>query len=168
MKIKQKALNANLACQTMYIIVWTHLSKVLSTRNKLRNCLNTCKELIIQVSSVLQIPSSPANTAVCNTIYKPRCKQHCEQLLTSCAEGSSSMPGYTVCFHSMPFLFLSHSVVHNRCQYYQLIYAVTNKMSVQPNSAIYKEMLIQCQPKCFCPLLLNLESAQYALSQGKS
>ena len=39
-KIKQNALNANLARQTMYIILWLHLSEVLSMRNKFRNLVH--------------------------------------------------------------------------------------------------------------------------------
>ena len=75
---------------------------------------------VLEMPSLLQIHSSSATSAVCDTIFKSACRQQCQQVLTSCAVGSSNMHVYTICLHSVPLSFPSHSVVHNRCQYSQL------------------------------------------------
>ena len=51
---KQNALNANLACQTMYIILWLHLSEVLSMRNKFRNLVHESTGGAIIIADILQ------------------------------------------------------------------------------------------------------------------
>jgi len=97
-KIKQNALNANLAHQTMYIILWLHLSKVLSMRNKFRNLVHEsigdvfiiadtfqfshlcCLRHNLQIS--VQVALSAGTEVMCSKKQQYACLYH---LLAQCA-----------------------------------------------------------------------------------
>jgi len=113
-KIKQ---NANLVCQTMYIILWLHLSKVLSMRNKFRILVHEstggafiiadtfqyshlcCLLYNLQIS--VQVALSAGTDVMCSREQQYACLYH---MLAQCA---TSFPQPFCCTQQVPIFSIN-------------------------------------------------------------